>query len=101
MSHLNKYLCPKPLEHNGGHQQYPKTISISAAIEHAFSITPSNSDELSFSTRGLYVGLSGDVKVDLIGSGTARSLVWLLVSFTRSASRRCTRLAQPRRTSSE
>ena len=44
---------------------------------------------------------SGDVKVDLISSGTARSLVWLLVSFTRSASRRCTRLAQPRRTSSE
>jgi hypothetical protein len=49
---------------------YPKTRSISAPIEHAFAISPDNSNELSFSTRGIYVGVSGDLKVDLIGSGT-------------------------------
>jgi len=36
----------------------------------AFSITPNDSDDLSIITRGLYVGTSGDVKVDLYGGDT-------------------------------
>lgn len=36
----------------------------------AFSVTPNDSADLSISTRGLYVGVSGDVKVDTVGGDT-------------------------------
>jgi hypothetical protein len=38
-----------------------------APASHAAVITPSNTTDLATATRGLYVGVSGDVKVDMLG----------------------------------
>ena len=38
--------------------------------EHAFSITPSNTDPIDHVTRGIYVGASGDLKVLMTGGET-------------------------------
>ena len=38
---------------------------------HAFAITAHNTDDLAYVTRGLYVGVSGDVKVDMRGGESA------------------------------
>jgi hypothetical protein len=45
-------------------------VSATAPAVHAFAITPANGADLSFVTRGLYVGVSGDVKVDTLGGDT-------------------------------
>jgi len=37
----------------------------------AFAITPDNDEDLAYVTRGIYVGVAGDVKVDMFGTGTA------------------------------
>jgi hypothetical protein len=39
-------------------------------FERGFAITPSDSANLSIFTTGLYVGTSGDVKVDLVSGDT-------------------------------
>lgn len=45
---------------------------IIAGILNAAAITPSDSVDLTnAATRGVYVGVAGDVKVDLVGTGTA------------------------------
>lgn len=44
--------------------------------EGGFSITPNDSTDLSISTRGLYVGVTGDVKVDFV-NGTSVTFVGL------------------------
>jgi hypothetical protein len=36
----------------------------------AFSVTPNDSTDLAISSRGVYVGASGDLKVDMVGGGT-------------------------------
>lgn len=36
----------------------------------AFDITPSDTENLTQATRGLYVGVSGDVKVDMVNGDT-------------------------------
>jgi hypothetical protein len=36
----------------------------------AEDITPDNSNDLDKATRGIYVGVSGDVKVDMVRGGT-------------------------------
>lgn len=36
----------------------------------AAAITPNDSVDLTVATRGIYVGSAGDVKVDMLGSGT-------------------------------
>lgn len=41
----------------------------------AFDITPHNSNDLTIKTRGLYVGVTGNVKVDI--GGTAITFVGL------------------------
>lgn len=38
---------------------------------HAVAITPNNSTDLVTATRGVYVGVSGDLKVDMVGGETA------------------------------
>lgn len=37
----------------------------------ADTITPDNDNDLTEQTRGIYVGVSGDVKVDMVGGTTA------------------------------
>lgn len=51
--------------------------SIDAPIRYAFSITPADGADITYTTRGLYVGVSGNVKVDLDGGSTAVTLVGL------------------------
>lgn len=41
-----------------------------ASAEHAFDITPSDASDLAQNTRMLRVTAEGDVKVDMVGSGT-------------------------------
>lgn len=36
----------------------------------AFAVTPSNTVDLAQVTRGIYVGVSGDLKVDMVAGGT-------------------------------
>lgn len=39
--------------------------------ESAYAVTPSNSVDLAFPTRGIYVGATGDVRVNMVTTGTA------------------------------
>jgi len=43
---------------------------LSAPADNAASVTPHDSNDLSIVTRGIYVGTSGDLKVDLSGGDT-------------------------------
>jgi hypothetical protein len=43
---------------------------LESPAEHAVEITPSDSTDLAISTRGLYVGASGDVTLDTVGGET-------------------------------
>ena len=38
--------------------------------QNASAVTPNDSEDLTVVARGLYVGSAGDVKVDMLGSGT-------------------------------
>lgn len=44
---------------------------ISDPVDNAFAITPDNDNDLDHVTRGIYVGVSGDLKVDLNSGDTA------------------------------
>ena len=46
-----------------------ETMDYSPATN-AVAVTPHNSNELTYVTRGLYIGTSGDVKVTMHDSGT-------------------------------
>ena len=39
-----------------------------------FAVTPSDTADLAFYTRAIYVGTSGNVKVDFVGSGSGVTL---------------------------
>lgn len=41
-----------------------------ASASNAFSVTPNDGTDLATPTRGIYVGASGDLKVDMRGVGT-------------------------------
>jgi hypothetical protein len=43
---------------------------LNSPADNAFAITTDDDTDLTNFTRGLYVGVSGDVKVDLVASGT-------------------------------
>lgn len=43
---------------------------LESPMENGFSITPHDTNDLDYTTRGLYVGVSGHVKVDLAGGDT-------------------------------
>ena len=47
-----------------------KTTGLTGPAVNAFAITPHDTNGVSYSTRGLYVGVSGDVKVVMIGGET-------------------------------
>lgn len=47
------------------------TNQSSVPAEHAFVVTPSNTDDLAHATRGLWVGGAGNISVDLVGGETA------------------------------
>lgn len=44
--------------------------SLDGPAKNAVAITPDDDNDLATSTRGLYVGVSGDVKVTLVGGVT-------------------------------
>lgn len=43
---------------------------LSSPVTNALAITPSDTDELAQVTRGVYVAVSGTLKVDMVDSGT-------------------------------
>lgn len=43
---------------------------LESPAEHAVEITPSNDTDLANTTRGVYAGVSGDLKVDTVGGST-------------------------------
>lgn len=43
---------------------------LESPAEYAAAITPDNSTDLANSTRGIYVGVTGDLKVDTVGGST-------------------------------
>jgi hypothetical protein len=56
---------------------FPTTASgKDSSAEHAFAVTPSDSTDLAFVTRGLYVGVGGDVRVTMM-SGDGATFVGL------------------------
>ena len=48
-----------------------RTEGLDSPASHAFAITAHDTNDLSYTTRGLYVGVSGDVKVDTAGGESA------------------------------
>ncbi len=48
----------------------PYSDQATRPAENAVAITPSDSQDLADNTRGLYVGVSGDVSVEMVGGGT-------------------------------
>lgn len=55
----------------------PVAPSIVEPAANAAAITPNNGADLAANTRGLYVGVSGDVKVDMVTGGTGVTFVGL------------------------
>jgi len=50
---------------------------LESPAESAVSITPDNSTDLAISTRGVYVGVTGDLKVDMVGGSSGITFVGL------------------------
>lgn len=44
---------------------------VEAPARNSAAVTPNDSTDLTFTTRALYIGGAGDVKVDMVGTGTA------------------------------
>lgn len=57
------------------------SIMVTRPADNVAAITPNNSTDLSALTRGIYVGVSGDLKVDLYDGETVTT-----VTFTGLAS---------------
>ena len=55
-----------------------RTISKSAPAFDAFAITPNDATELTQAVRGIYVGGSGDLEVDMAGGETEVVFVGVL-----------------------
>jgi hypothetical protein len=53
------------------------SIMVTRPADTAFAVTPNNSTDLATPTRGVYVGVSGDLKVDLVGGSTEITFVGL------------------------
>jgi len=45
-------------------------LGLESPIENAFDVTPADDADLAYVTRGIYVGTSGDLKVDTAGGDT-------------------------------
>lgn len=46
------------------------TGGLESPVSSGFAVTPADDADLPYATRGIYVGVSGDVKVDLAGGDT-------------------------------
>lgn len=44
---------------------------LTAPAEHAFAISPDDANDLTYTTRSIYIGTGGDIKVDMAGGETA------------------------------
>ena len=66
-------------------KDYRRTLESPA--ENAPAVTPSNTVDLAKTTRALYIGVSGDVKVDTLGGDTstftAHPVGYLICRVTR------------------
>lgn len=67
------------LEHLGAHS--------SAPVQNGVAVTPSDSVDLEKTSRGLWVGVKGDISVEMAGEGSALVLKnaerWLPIAVTR------------------
>lgn len=63
----------------------PKTVR--DPIENAATVTPSDSTDLSFVTRNLYIGTGGDLRVTLLGGQTVTYLGVAAGDFPRRVKR--------------
>ena len=54
-----------------------QTPGLNSPLTNAAAIAPNDSEDISVTTRGIYLGMPGDVQVDLLDSGTVtlRNLV--------------------------
>ncbi len=55
--------------------------SLDSPAAHAVAVTPSNSVDLTTAARALYIGVAGDVKVDMVGGETAVTFTAVPVGF--------------------
>lgn len=47
-----------------------RSTGLTSPVQHSFDITPSDDQDLPFVTRGLYVGVSGDIQMTMLGGET-------------------------------
>lgn len=52
-------------------QESANLTSVGTPFRHAFAVTPSDTDDLPYVVRALYIGVAGDVKVDTYGGESA------------------------------
>ena len=61
--------------------------TVDGPARNAAAVTPNDSTDLTYTTRALYVGTAGDVKVDMKGTGTAVTFVgatgWMPIRVTK------------------
>jgi len=46
-------------------------LKVNSPAEHAAAVTPADDTDLEYASRALYIGVTGDIKVDMVGGEEA------------------------------